>query len=321
MQLIRRLIAWSCCLGLVVATGVAVFLWVRYTPRFTLERDGDCLRRFLQISSDGRWLLTHDIEGNLCWNLRVWDVHHGSLKRAIPANGENVASPDQRLFAFLEREKPIRIIDWQTGAVWPIPVPARTWDGSFQFSPGGKWIRVVSREQGPSNCIIDVANQNLAWRNEREFLAFTNDDRHVICRVDEQTIAVHEAATGTELAKVTNPAITQLSPRGCVLSPNGRWLLTMVAPGFKSEDLPAAEFPNLFGTTHMVSSPNRGFEVRNAADGRSIWRIERTEQDRRAFCFSADSRRLATWYAFETAANTRSSSLISKTASESPSCP
>lgn len=307
MKLLRRLMARSCFLGLLIAVGWSVFHLVRHRPRLTIAESA----AIVHLAADGRWLVTHDVAAGHPCKLKVWDLRTGALARSIPVAGRGVPSTDKTLFAFLEREHPIQIVNWQTGAAWHIPVPARTWDSSLRFSPGGRWLRVLARDQGPGDCIIDLANQTVAWRSAQKFLGFTNDDRHVVCHAPIATITIHDAATGREVAKVKSDTHPE-APLVCLQSPNGQRLVTLVTSGrYPEEDAYVGDvnlnpkesaasqgrLADVRSGYHIGRLPICGFEVWSAADGRKMWRVERPERERRAFVFSPDRRRNATWYA------------------------
>src|SRR5215475_2614066 len=128
MKLLRRLIAWSCVAGLLIAVGVAVYHWVRHTPRYvasgrlTIEH----------LSADGRWLIASvphrdfnyydnveapEAERNNSGFLQVWNLHRQCLEREFEVGLPVEKSADGHLFIGCRQKGKLLVIDWQAGIV------------------------------------------------------------------------------------------------------------------------------------------------------------------------------------------------------------
>lgn len=198
MQLFRRLIAWSCFLGLLAADGVGVFHWVRYRPRCTVEGP----QWVLHVSRDGRWAVTRKpdtAEKDKRAVVEVWDTNTGRAARSFVTGVHITKSPDARYFASCQ-DGVLQLIDWQSGTSWVVPGTLSR-DSKYapcMFSPRGTWLCVRSADEPPRYFIVERATRKVVHRLVESFVGFSNDDRHVICWTPEKNLRVLDVPTGEE---------------------------------------------------------------------------------------------------------------------------
>jgi hypothetical protein len=207
MQRLRRLIAATCFLGLLLAVGAGVFYFVRYRPRCTIE--GPVVVRHL--SRDGRWLVAdalsqpkHDSDAQVSLGLRVFDAHSGRLVHSLPALPyDYLRSPDGLHFVWQGRDGAIEIADWQAGKIWsPLRADRRDALAAHAFSAKGRWLWIEAERAEGRNVIVDLPARCLApWPGVFQPL-FTPDDRYGLCLIDQGTISVVDPESGRTVANL-----------------------------------------------------------------------------------------------------------------------
>lgn len=291
MHFTRRLIAWAFYLGFLAAVSVVVFAFVRSQPRCTIS----CPFIHMYLSADGSRLATLKPKQNCVYNgpLQVWDTQSGHVVHEWFHDAEVLPrehSPDGRHAAVVLDDGVLRIVDVYTGKSWRFDEPPK--DDAVNradFSPGGRWLQVVTA-RCDTLYVIDVHTCQVVLRMRDNWPIISADDKLIYYREGKD-----RKITVWDIQEAKALSVVSVTAQSFALSADGRLLLEL-----PSEPIPAPpEEPG--------DGPFRGIGVRkierkdyrvavwDVATGTRRFQHEMARRGDLQTMLSPDNRFLAVW--------------------------
>lgn len=294
MQMLRRLIAWSCFLGLLALFGGGVFHFIPIRPLCTFQGDF----RFAHFTGDGRWVLTQKTLHEEPDELRIWNAHSGRLERTFETLRSITLLPDSRHFLQHDPDDRMHFVDLRNGTAW---TPDFKW-GLWDYMATGRWRTVYEVPDDDITLakfhLFDAHQHRLVRRMNLWPYELTKDDRFIIGRNEKGSISVERPETGQQVVAIpikfpgsetsNTSALWNSSIR---LTPDGRWLIHAleVTSGVWLD----VHFEG--GDPHLFCRHAKGFEVWELATGKRHSQFASAKAELRSVLLSPDGSVFATW--------------------------